>query len=701
MVSKQDDILTVEHVFLESDCKTQAEAFQEIATSAKKLGFLKKNISEKSLVNSFLQREGEGTTGFGDGVAVPHARNEDIVKSGIFIMRFKQPIPWKALDEQPVKAIIALIVPLKSAGNEHLEILSKVAQRLTKPEFQSILFNSKDKKAIIQSLNINNKPNVETSSKTISEDMKGSSKKTKNIIAITACPVGVAHTYIAQDKLEIAAKNLGYNIKVETHGSIGIKGAFTATDIANADLVIIAVSAGVADLKLERFNNKPLYKVEISKVIKNPESIVNDAFANAKPYEINKSESGQKAEKENKSNDLFTTDKQGIMKHIMAGVGYMVPFVVFGGIMLALSIGIAKAVYGADFDISKLPHNHFLYFMNQAGSIAFTLMIPILAGFIANSIAGRAALVPAMVSAYVANTAGLVYPIAGLEPKVSAGFLGALLIGPSVGYLVRWIITWKVPKTIAPIMPIFFIPIVVTFLISFTFIYAIGAPIGWIMEQFQNGLTHMPREAMAAIGMLLGAMVGFDMGGPINKVAFLAASTTITADPSSQLFMGAVAAAIPVAPLGMGLTTLIFRKFFNESERTLGLTAMLMGCIGISEGAIPFAVRDPKRAIISNIIGSAVAGSIAGTFLLTDAAGHGGPIVAILGAVSSVNYVLWVSILLFFLAIIVGSIVTCLVYGGLLIIQSRNIKVFKLMNERIMKIFNSKKSKSKNSKNKV
>ncbi|WP_425382962.1 hypothetical protein [Spiroplasma endosymbiont of Melieria omissa] len=149
--------------------------------------------------------------------------------------------------------------------------------------------------------------------------------------------------------------------------------------------------AGVADLKLERFNNKPLYKVEISKVIKNPESIVNDTFANAKPYEINKSESGQKGEKENKSNDLFTTDKQGIMKHIMAGVGYMVPFVVFGGIMLALSIGIAKAVYGADFDISKLPHNHFLYFMNQAGSIAFTLMIPILAGFIANSIAGRAA----------------------------------------------------------------------------------------------------------------------------------------------------------------------------------------------------------------------------------------------------------------------------------------------------------------------
>lgn len=695
---KKDDILTEEQVFLESICKTQVEVFQKIAVAAKKLGFFKKDASEKFLVNSFLNREKEGTTAFGGGVAVPHARNEDIIKPGIFIMRFKQPVSWKALDDQPVKAIIALIVPLKSAENQHLEILSKVAQKLTTPEFQSVLLTSKDKKVIIKALDIDINDNDIFANKVTSEEVKKTSKNNKNIIAITACPVGVAHTYIAQEKLEIAAKNLGYNIKVETHGSIGIKGAFSAADIANADLVIIAVSAGVVDLKLDRFINKRLYKEEISKVIKNPEAVINTALAKAETFVENKLQLRKKGEKVNKAIDLFTTDKQGVMKHIMAGVGYMVPFVVFGGIMLALSIGIAKVIYGANFDISKLPHNHFLYFMNQAGGIAFILMIPILAGFIANSIAGRAALAPAMISAYVANTAGLVYPIAGLEPEVSAGFLGALLIGPSVGYLVRWIITWKVPKTIAPIMPIFFIPIIVTFLISFIFIYAIGAPIGWVMEKFQDGLTNMPREAMAAIGLLLGAMAGFDMGGPINKVAFLAASTTITADPSSQLFMGAVAAAIPVAPLGMGLTTLIFRKFFNESERTLGLTAMLMGCIGISEGAIPFAVRDPKRAIISNIIGSAVAGSIAGAFLLTDAAGHGGPIVAVLGAVSSINYVIWVSILLFFIAIIIGSFITCLIYGSLLIIESRHIKIFKVVSEKTMKIFNNKKSKKVKSK---
>ena len=290
-MSKWNDILTQEQIFFESACKTQAEAFQEIANAAKKLGFLKKDVSEDTLVNSFLDREKEGTTGFGDGVAVPHARNENIIKSGIFIMRFKHPVSWAALDKKPVKAIIALIVPLKNAGNEHLEILSNVAQKLTKPEFQSVLFNSKDKKTIIEALAIDSNVNSVVDSKFTIEKVQNSSKKSKNIVAITACPVGVAHTYIAQDKLEIAAKNLGYNIKVETHGSIRIKGALSATDIANADLVIIAVSAGIADLKLEQFATKPLYKVEISKVIKNPEAVINDAFAKAKPFEVNTLES--------------------------------------------------------------------------------------------------------------------------------------------------------------------------------------------------------------------------------------------------------------------------------------------------------------------------------------------------------------------------------------------------------------------------
>lgn len=514
----------------------------------------------------------------------------------------------------------------------------------------------------------------------------------KKIIAITACPVGVAHTYIAQDKLETAAKALGYDIKVETHGSIGIKGAFTTTEIAEADLVIIAVSAGASDLKIERFNGKPLYKVEIGKVIRNPEGIVQEAFEKAQLFQLNTSDKKDGQGKQN--SEMFATeDKKGIMKHIMAGVGYMVPFIVFGGIMIAISIGVTKAIYGPSANPADLSPN-FLYFMFQAGAVGFALMIPILAGYIANSIAGRAALVPAMVSAYIANAtvngATLTYPIAGLVTSTPAGFLGALLIGPAVGYLVKWVITWKVPKTIAPIMPIFVIPIVVTFLVSFVFIYAIGAPIGWVMEQFKNSLIKLPTPAMAAIGLLLGAMVGFDMGGPMNKVAFLAASGLIGTgtDPSTQIFMGAVAAAIPVAPIGMGLTTLVFRRFFNEAERTLGVTALLMGCIGISEGAIPFAVRDPKRAIISNIIGSAVAGCIAGAFFLTDAAAHGGPIVAILGAVGALNYSKGIGIALFFLAIIIGAAVTCLTYGGLLIIQSRNIKVFTVFTNFISKITN-------------
>lgn len=497
----------------------------------------------------------------------------------------------------------------------------------------------------------------------------------KKILALTACPVGIAHTYMAQEKLEEGAKKLGYDIKVETHGSIGLKNEIKEADVEKADLIIIAVAAGASDLRLERFNGKPLYQVEITKVIKDPEGTIKEAFEKAQPYGVKNSE------KSSESGDMFSANqKKGFMKHIMAGVGYMVPFVVFGGIMIALSTGISQIIYGAG--NSTAPYPHFLWFMNQAGAIAFQLMVPILAGFIANSIAGRAALAPAMITAFVANATvsngtenvTIVYPIAGLGTSTPAGFLGALLIGPVVGYTVKWIITWKVPKTVQPMMPIFVIPILVTFVYSFVFIYAIGAPIGWVMDKFSNAIKGMPTGAMAGIGFLLGAMAGFDMGGPVNKIAFLTASGLITADRPE--FMGALAAGIPVAPLGMGLTTLIFRKHFNDNERTLGLTALLLGFFGISEGAIPFAVRDPKRAIVSNVIGSAVAGAIAGGFFVTDMAAHGGPIVGILGAVGSSHYETWVGILVFFLAIIAGSLVTCFMYGGLLTLQGKNIKVF-------------------------
>lgn len=707
-MSKQD-ILNPEQVWFDFACNTQDEIFQAIAKQAKILGLLKQNSSEQTLVNSFKLREAEGTTAFGDSVAIPHARNEDIIKPGIFIVRFKQPVAWNALDEKPVKVIIALIVPLKAAATQHLTILAQVAQKLAQSEFQQILLNANDKNMIIKALDINSNNDNKLVAK---QTPTINSSSSKNIVAITACPVGVAHTYIAQDKLELAAKNLGHNIKVETHGSIGVKGNLTTQDIANADLVILAVAAGAADLGLERFAGKLLYKVAISKVISNPEASIKTAFADAKPFQTHNNSPKNDS---SKTVNMFATDKKGIMKHIMAGVGYMVPFVVFGGIMIAIATGLTQAIYGTTVKPDSLRPN-FLYFMFEVGSASFTLMVPILAGYIASSIAGRAALVPAMVSAFIANTIAIgtnsdgtiimstiVYPIAGLTTTTPAGFLGALLIGPSAGYLVKWMISWKVPKTIAPIMPIFVIPILATFLISFVFIYAVGAPIGYIMEQLKIGLTKLPTPAMAAIGLLLGAMIGFDMGGPINKVAFLTASGLIGTgtDPNTQIFMGAVAAAIPVAPIGMGLTTLVFRKFFSESERALGLTAMLMGCIGISEGAIPFAVRDPKRAIISNIIGSAVAGCIAGAFFLTDSAAHGGPIVAVLGAVGSIQYSKAIGITLFFLAIIAGAVVTCLIYGGLLTIKNRNLKILKIISTKFINYFKKQPTTSTNNKNKI
>ncbi|WP_434341906.1 fructose-specific PTS transporter subunit EIIC [Mycoplasma putrefaciens] len=328
-------------------------------------------------------------------------------------------------------------------------------------------------------------------------------------------------------------------------------------------------------------------------------------------------------------------------------------------ICLSVSVGVTKAINGAN----ASPVG-FLKVIETIGVAAFMLMIPVLAGFIANSIAGRSAIAPAMVGAFIGNNAtNFVNWIPGLNQiQTPMGFVGAIIAGLVVGYFVRWVNTWKVPKTLAPAMPIFFVPLTAGILISLLFIYALGAPIGFVMEKFSNFIKQTYQKQNIGLvlglglGVLVGAMAGFDMGGPINKIAFVTCSALIT----QQIYepMGAMAAAIPVAPLGMGLATVIFKKFFNSAERQMGLAALIMGMIGISEGAIPFAIRDPKRAILCNVLGSAIAGGIAGALKVQDTAAHGGPIVGILGAVPY-----GIQTVYFFLAIIIGSVITCVSYG--------------------------------------
>ncbi|WP_245886025.1 PTS fructose transporter subunit IIC [Spiroplasma alleghenense] len=447
----------------------------------------------------------------------------------------------------------------------------------------------------------------------------------------------------------------GYDIRVETQGSKGVGTPLKPAEIQEADLVIFATDTNVDK---SRFIGKKCYQTKVAKAMKDPLGTVKNAI-----------DLGVKIEGKTNFTTKSAKEREGVMSHIMAGISYMIPVIVLGGICLAFSIGIAKAIWGPTAGTDG-PNGEYkwgiLNTMSLVGSAAFAMMIPILAGFIGNSISGRAAIAPAMVGAFLGNNPANFMPLPGMETVATpAGFLGAIAAGLMAGYAVKWINTWRVPKTLQAAMPIFFIPIVVGLGIGLLFIYVIGGPIGWVMDQISKGFSQAYQSKLGAfagfgLGMALGAMAGFDMGGPVNKIAFVTGSALVTAKIYEP--MGAVAAAIPVAPLGMGITTIVVPKFFDKDTRSMGVAAIIMGCIGISEGAIPFAIRDPKRAVVSNVLGSAVAGGIAGALMVTNAAAHGGPIVAILGAVPY-----GIQTLFFFLAIIAGVATTVLVYSSWLL----------------------------------
>lgn len=448
------------------------------------------------------------------------------------------------------------------------------------------------------------------------------------ILAVTKCPVGVAHTYIAAEKIEKEAKNMGFDVKVETQGSQGIENLLSKEDIDSADYIIIA--ADVAISEKERFNGKKIIEVPIKTAIKDTKNLLSN---------LNEKAMLQKGEIKNTSfNSEFS-----FMKSLMNGVSHMIPFVVLGGLFIALSLALGgKAeASGLVIDTNSI-YNKIL----AIGVIGFNLMIPVLAGYIAFSISGRAALAPAMICAVVANDANI------LGTKSGTGFIGAIIVGFLVGYIVLQINKIKIPKELRAVMPLFVIPIITVLIVSSIFILFLGKPISLLMEFLENMLTVLSKTPSAKIllGFILGAMIATDMGGPINKIAFLFGVSSISL--GNPIIMGSVAAAIPVPPLAMGISTLISKELYNEEEKAAGIPALLMGLIGITEGAIPFAAANPKAVLPSIILGSATAGAIAMLLNVTNHVPHGGPIVALLGAITNIAY--------FFIAIIIGIIVSIL-----------------------------------------
>lgn len=450
------------------------------------------------------------------------------------------------------------------------------------------------------------------------------------ILGVTKCPVGVAHTYMAAEKLEIVGKKLGHEMKIETQGSQGVENSLTDEDIKNCDYIIIA--ADVAIEGKDRFAGKKVIEVPIKEAIKSAKILIENLPTTAKI---------QEGKVENKSDKKSASG--GSVKELMNGVSHMIPFVVVGGLFIALAIAIGGNPTASGMVI---PEGSIWNKVSAIGGIGFTLMIPILAGFIAMSIAGRAALAPAMICAMVANDGAI------LGTSNGTGFIGAIIVGFMAGYLVKWMNTWKVPKDLRAVMPIFVIPIISVSVISAALILILGAPISWVMDGLNLMLAYLAANPALSIvlGLVLGAMVAIDMGGPINKTAFLFGVASIAA--GNPLVMGAVACAIPVPPLAMGLATFIAKDKFTEEERGAGLSAFLMGLIGITEGAIPFASGDPKRVIPSIVVGSAIAGAMGMVLKITDNVPHGGPIVGLLGATSN--------LLLFLAAIAIGTVVAAL-----------------------------------------
>lgn len=458
------------------------------------------------------------------------------------------------------------------------------------------------------------------------------------LLAITSCPVGIAHTYIAAQKLNKMAVKMGVEIKVETQGSSGAENVITEEDIKEADGIIIAADKSV---NLDRFQGLAIFECPVSRAIKEPDVLI-QMFLDGKVEKkgSKKLKSVDEAKKEMKSK------QPTFYKHLMGGVSYMIPVVVVAGLLIAIALAFGGQPTDAGLVI---PVDSFWKKIEMIGGAGFGFMVPVLSGFIAYSIADRPGLVPGMIGGYIAAN-GSFY-----GSQANAGFLGGIVTGFLAGYIAKFLKDIKVPSLIKPIMPIIIIPIISTLVTGLAFIYVLGGPITAVFEGLTSFLAGLSGTSSIVLATILGAMIAFDMGGPVNKVAFLFGVSMIT--QGNPEIMGPIAAAIAIPPIGMGIATFLRKKYYSEDEIDAGKAAFAMGLCGITEGAIPFASVDPIRVIPSLMVGSIVGANIAMAGNVADRVPHGGPIVALMGGVDGV--------IMFLIAIAVGSMVSAIMVNYL------------------------------------
>lgn len=632
------DLLAVESIDLNGKVNGKNEALDAMVALMAKSG--KINDVEKYRKGVYA-REEEGTTGIGEGIAIPHCKSDAVSKPGLAAMVIKDGVDFDALDGEKVSLIFLIAAP-NTEDNVHLDVLSKLSVLLMDENFTSGLRNAKTVEEFLSVIDRAEAEKDAEEEKKNSADTKNAAeeKNTENgklILAVTGCPNGIAHTYMAAENIEKKAKELGCRVKVETRGSGGAKNVLTKAEIAEAACIIVAADTQVP---MDRFAGRPVIQCKVSDGISKAEELLDRALNGNVPLYQAKG-SSQAADSEEESDSVG----HQIYKHLMNGVSHMLPFVIGGGILIA----IAFLIDGFAVDLNSLPFDERSNFgtitpmaamFKSIGGVAFGFMLPILAGFIAMSIADRPGLAVGFVGGAIAANG-------------TSGFLGALVAGFVAGYLVRLLkkLFEKLPEGLEGIKPMLLYPVIGIFLIGVIMTYVVEPPIGALNVMINNGLNSMNGAKAILLGALLGGMMSVDMGGPVNKAAYVFGTASIAA--GNYNIMAAVMVGGMVPPLAIALATMFFKNKFTEEERKAGPTNIVMGLSFISEGAIPFAASDPLRVLPSCIIGSAVAGALSMAFNCTLMAPHGGIFVFL-----TVGHPL-----LYLISLAVGSVVGCVILG--------------------------------------
>lgn len=612
---KISNIFSEDFIHIDLEASSKMEAIDMLSDL-----FLENGVvsDKEQFINDVALREEEMSTELEHGVAMPHARSSSVQKPAVAIGISKKGIAFG--DSNQLSHIVVLIAMPLDATSEHIQVLAHVTSSILDADRIDALNNAKTKKDVLSVFEERQDTEEVVDSK-------------RFLIGVTGCASGVAHTYLAQKSLVKAANEQGVSIKVETNGSIGVENSPTLEEIERAEAIIIASDKAV---DMERFEGKKIIYASAKEGINHSSQLIEDAL-NGKG-EIYRG----KEMKEKKDTSKAKGGK--IYKALMNGVSYMIPFVVVGGLMIAISYAIGGEVTDGGLVI---PPDSLWQKIADIGSVGMTLMIPILGGYVAYAIGDRPALAPGMIGGWIAAN-GSFY-----NAESGAGFIGAIAAGFIAGYVVLGIKKFKFPESIQALVPIVIIPIVATLIVGFAFIFVIGAPISSLMDGLYDMLQNMSGGNLVLLGIVMGLMQGFDMGGPFGKT-LLMFSIALMAEGQNQ-FMGAQAMAIPVAPLGMAIATFVDRrgKFFDKEEKASGKAALVMGLCGISEGAIPFAAADPIAVIPANMIGSAVAAVLSLLFVITDPIAWGGPIIVALGLTNKP--------LMAIVCMLAGSIVTAAV----------------------------------------